>query len=72
MLITKDACINYYDALKSMYLVMDVFGKGLGAGLLQMRECMNCGHDEVLDDVALCPIAFTSKDVSHMNLLHQL
>ena len=36
----------------------------LGARLLQVRKVMNCGHDEVQDNVTLHPSAFVSKSFS--------
>ena len=35
-----------------------------GTGLLQVRDSMNCGHDEVPDNPTLCPIAFASESLS--------
>ena len=32
--------------------------------MLQVREGMNCGLEEVPDNVTLCPIAFVSKHLS--------
>ena len=53
--------MKFYDVSKSLYLGTDTSGIGLGISLLQMREGMNCGHDEVPDNVTICPTAFTSK-----------
>ena len=38
-------------------------GDGLGARLVQVRDVMNCGHDEVPDNALLCPTAFASKSL---------
>ena len=35
-LMTRDACMKFYDALKLLYLEMDASGVGLGASILQM------------------------------------
>ena len=62
-LITKDACMKFYDALKPLYLKKDVSGIDLGAGLLQVRQGMNCGHDEVPKNVTLHLTTFASKSL---------
>ena len=49
-IITKVACIKFYDTLKPLYLEMDASGIDLGAGLLQVRKGMTCGHDKVPDN----------------------
>ena len=41
----------FYDALKPINLETDASGIGLGASLLYVREGVNCGHDEVSDNV---------------------
>ena len=51
---TKDACMKFYNVLRTLYLEMETSGMGLGAGLLQVTEGMNSGHDEVPDNVILC------------------
>ena len=43
---------------------MDSIDIGLRAGLLQVRDGMNCGCDKVPDNATLYPIAFASKDLS--------
>ena len=49
-MITKaGAFMKYYDASKPIYLEMDTSGIGLWTGLLQVKEGMNCGHNEVPD-----------------------
>ena len=50
--------MKFYDVLKALYLEIDASGIGLGASLLQMTEGINCGCDEVADNVTLCLIAF--------------
>ena len=56
--------MKFYDVARSLYLETDTSGIGLGAGLLQVRDGMNSGHDKVPDNVILCPITFTSKTLS--------
>ena len=58
--------MKFYYVSKPLYLVMDTSSNGLGAGLLQVRDSMNCGSDDVLDSTALYPTAFTSKSLSHV------
>ena len=65
-LTTRDACMEFYEASKPLYLEMDTSGIDPGACLMQMHEGMNCGCNEVLDNAALCPIAFASKILSSM------
>ena len=49
---------------RPLYLKIVVSGVGLGAGLLYVKEEMNCGHDEVPDNVTLNPITFAIKCLS--------
>ena len=37
---------------------------GLGADLLQVRDNLNCGYDQVADNAMLQPITFASKSLS--------
>ena len=46
-----------YDAFRPLYLKNDASGAILGAGLLQVTEGMNSGHDEVPGNVTLQPVA---------------
>ena len=55
---------EFYDASRAPYLKTDASGVGLGAGLLQTRNGINCGHDEVPDNVIMCSTAFASKFLS--------
>ena len=60
-IIKQDSCMKFYDMSKPLYLETDASGISLTAGLLQVRERMNCGHDKMPDNVTLCPIAFARK-----------
>ena len=60
-IIKKDICTKFYDTSRPLYLETDASDVDLGAGLLQVRDGMNCGHDEVPDNAKLYPTAFTSK-----------
>ena len=55
--------MKFYDMSRPLYLKMDAFSVGLRERLLQVREGMNCGCDEVPDNVTLCPITFASKSL---------
>ena len=63
-LIMKDAYMKFYDALKALYLETDASLIGLRAGLLRVREGMNCGHHEVTGNSTLCLIVFASRALS--------
>ena len=62
-LIKQDACVEFYDASRPLYLETDASGTSLGTGLLQVREGMNCGNDEVPDNVTLCQVVFSSQSL---------
>ena len=55
--------MKLYDVSRPLYLETDASVVSLGTLLLQVREGMNCGHDEVSDNVTLCPFAFASKSL---------
>ena len=59
----KDACMKFDDASRPLYLETDASGADLGAGLLQVKEGMNCWHDEVPDNATLQTIDFTTKSL---------
>ena len=46
-----------------LYPETDTSHIGIGTRLLQVRDDMNCGHDGVLHNVVLQPIAFASKSL---------
>ena len=46
--------MKFCNAAKSLYLDTDAFGISLRAGLFLVKDDMNCGHDELLDN-ALIP-----------------
>ena len=43
---------------------LDALGVSLGARPLQVRNCINCGHDKVSDSATLHPVAFASSSQS--------
>ena len=51
--VRKDACVKFCDLPRPIELVADASSIGLGARLLWVRDSMNCGHDEVSDNVVL-------------------
>ena len=50
--------------VRPLYLEADASWIGLRARLLEVSAGMNCGHDEIPDNVVLWPIAFVSKSFS--------
>ena len=52
-IIKKDACIKFYETSRTLSLEMEPSGAGLGAGLLQLRDGMDCGHDYVPGNATL-------------------
>ena len=63
-LIRKDACMKFYNERQLLDLEIDVSDDGLGQGLLQLREGINCPHDEAPDNTAQSTTVFTSKSLS--------
>ena len=55
--------MKVYNMSRPLYLEIDAAGVGLGAELLQLRDGMNCGHDEVPDSVTLCLTVFARKSL---------
>ena len=43
---------------------MDASGVSFEAGLLEVMQGMNFRHEEMLDNVTMCPTAFASKSLS--------
>ena len=60
--------MRFYNALKLLYLETDVSGISLGAGLLQVREGINCRHYEVPDNASPHTSAFASTRLSSAEL----
>ena len=57
--------MKFYGAPQVLYLETDASGIGLSAGLLLIRESMNCTCDKTLNITILRPIAFASKSMSN-------
>ena len=53
--------MKFHDTSRPLYLEIDACDIGLGNGLLQVREEMNCGGDKTQDSATLHQIAFASK-----------
>ena len=53
--------MKLYDWKEPLYLESDTFGIGLGVGLLQVREEMNCWNDTAVDNFILRNTASVSK-----------
>ena len=56
--------MKYYDVRKSLYLVTDASGVGLGTALLQVRDDLSCGYDETPEIAMLWPFTSASKTLS--------
>ena len=56
--------MKFYDAARPLYLETDASRISLGVRLLQVRDDMNCGHDEIPDSAILWPSAFAWKSLS--------
>ena len=63
-IITNDKCMKFYYDLKPLFLETNVSGVGLEVTLLQIIVTVNCGHDEVPNNMTLHPFAFASKSLS--------
>ena len=59
--IMKDTCVNFYDEARLLCLETDALGIGLGAGLLQVRNGMNCRCDKVPGNATLHPLLLPAK-----------
>ena len=57
----KDACMKFYDTSGFLYLETDASGCVLEARLLQVRECMNCGHGKLPDKTFYAQMIFPAK-----------
>ena len=62
-IIKKDASMNFLDTSRHIYPETDPSGVGLGSGFPQVRDGMNCWHDEVSDNATLHPTTFASKSL---------
>ena len=56
--------MKLYDVVRPLYLETNTSGISLGAGLLQVKGSLNCGHDKIPDNVIMWLIAFASKSLS--------
>ena len=63
-IIKKDACLKFYNVAKPLYIESNASGISLGTKLLQIRDGMNCGCDEILDNAILHPVAFAIGSLS--------
>ena len=56
--------MKFYDRARPLYLETDASGISCGAGLLHVRDGMNCGCDGTPNNTILHPIAFATKSLS--------
>ena len=61
--------MKYHDGRKLLHKT-DALGVGLDVALLQVRDDMSCGYDEVLGSAMSWPIGFASRQV--VRILHML
>ena len=55
--------MKFCDETRPLFLETGVSGVGLGAGLLQIRNVINCPQDEKVHNSTLRPIAFAGKSL---------
>ena len=53
MIVKRYSCMTFYDATRPLYLETKASINSLGTGLLQVRDGMNCSHDEVSNNAIL-------------------
>ena len=63
-IIIADACMEFYNKTKPLYLETKASGVGLGANLLQTRKGTRCPRDIAPDSNILWPIESASKSLS--------
>ena len=56
--------MKFNKAATTLYLETDASGIGLGNGLSQVRDSMNCGYDEKSDNAILQLTVFVSNSLS--------
>ena len=57
-IIKQDVGMKFYEACKPLHLETDVLTISPEVRLLQVSDCVNCGCDEVQDNITLCPKLF--------------
>ena len=56
--------MKVYNVARTLYLDTNASSISLGAGLLQVRDSMNFGHEEILDNAILQPTVFASQGLT--------
>ena len=62
--IVKDECVKFYEAARPLYLENDTSEIGLGFKLLQVRDGINSGNNEIPDNTKLLPTTLAGKGLS--------
>ena len=57
-------CMKFYDSPRALYLETDVSRNGLKARLLQIKDDMSCGCNEISDNIIMWPTEFKGKTLS--------
>ena len=52
-IVKRDIGMKFYNAARSLYLETDTSRIGIGAGLLLVRDGMNCRFDKIPDNAIL-------------------
>ena len=63
-IVKKDAWMKFYNASRPLYIEIDASGVCREAILLQVKDGVNCRCDEVPDNTAVGPSAFTNKSLA--------
>ena len=68
----RGPCIKFYDSARPLCLEIAASGIGLWATLLQVKDGMNCGHNEIPNDAILQPTAVVSKSLSSVEWAREI
>ena len=60
----KNATMAFYNEEEQLYLETGMFGIGLGASLLQVRNIIDFPSNDTSDNATQFPVAFASKSLT--------